>query len=256
MSGQQGREVVIVEAVRTPIGRGHPEKGWFRGHAPQRPARHVLHGAPRARRDRRVRGRGRHRRLRAAARRAGLERRAQRLAAGRAADRDGRDDRRSPVRLGAAGRELRRGAHRRRDPRRRHRLGRRAHGPHPDGRRLSVDRDRRLAVAARAHGEARARPAGAERRADRRAVGDPALGARRAGRPLAPPRARGDRGGPLRARDRAVSDQRHDAAHRPGHPARHEHRDARRSSSRRSSPTAGSRRPTRRRSPTARPPCC
>ena len=30
MSGEQGREVVIVEAVRTPIGRGHPEKGWFR----------------------------------------------------------------------------------------------------------------------------------------------------------------------------------------------------------------------------------
>jgi acetyl-CoA acyltransferase len=27
---QQGREVVIVEAVRTPIGRGHPEKGIFR----------------------------------------------------------------------------------------------------------------------------------------------------------------------------------------------------------------------------------
>jgi acetyl-CoA acyltransferase len=26
----QGREVVIVEAVRTPIGRGHPEKGWYR----------------------------------------------------------------------------------------------------------------------------------------------------------------------------------------------------------------------------------
>ena len=26
----QGREVVIVEAVRTPIGRGHPEKGQFR----------------------------------------------------------------------------------------------------------------------------------------------------------------------------------------------------------------------------------
>src|SRR5258707_6720477 len=25
----QGREVVIVEAGRTPIGRGHPEKGWF-----------------------------------------------------------------------------------------------------------------------------------------------------------------------------------------------------------------------------------
>jgi acetyl-CoA acetyltransferase family protein len=27
---QHGREVVIVEAVRTPIGRGHEEKGWFR----------------------------------------------------------------------------------------------------------------------------------------------------------------------------------------------------------------------------------
>jgi len=30
MSGQQGREVVIVEAVRTPIGRGHPDKGWYK----------------------------------------------------------------------------------------------------------------------------------------------------------------------------------------------------------------------------------
>ncbi len=30
MSGQQGREVVIVEAVRTPIGRGHPGKGYFK----------------------------------------------------------------------------------------------------------------------------------------------------------------------------------------------------------------------------------
>src|SRR5215217_1931330 len=27
---RQGREVVIVEAVRTPIGRGHPEKGWYK----------------------------------------------------------------------------------------------------------------------------------------------------------------------------------------------------------------------------------
>jgi acetyl-CoA acetyltransferase family protein len=30
MSGQQGREVVIVEAVRTPIGRGHQEKGYYK----------------------------------------------------------------------------------------------------------------------------------------------------------------------------------------------------------------------------------
>src|SRR5207245_1567296 len=27
---QRGREVVIVEAARTPIGRGHHERGWFR----------------------------------------------------------------------------------------------------------------------------------------------------------------------------------------------------------------------------------
>ena len=30
MGAQQGREVVIVEAVRTPIGRGHPEKGYYK----------------------------------------------------------------------------------------------------------------------------------------------------------------------------------------------------------------------------------
>src|SRR3954451_19603848 len=30
MRNGNGREVVIVEAVRTPIGRGHPEKGYFK----------------------------------------------------------------------------------------------------------------------------------------------------------------------------------------------------------------------------------
>jgi acetyl-CoA acetyltransferase family protein len=30
MAGQSGREVVIIEAVRTPIGRGHREKGYFK----------------------------------------------------------------------------------------------------------------------------------------------------------------------------------------------------------------------------------
>ena len=30
MQNGTGREVVIVEAVRTPIGRGHPEKGYYR----------------------------------------------------------------------------------------------------------------------------------------------------------------------------------------------------------------------------------
>ena len=27
---QSGREVVIVAAVRTPVGRGHPEKGYYK----------------------------------------------------------------------------------------------------------------------------------------------------------------------------------------------------------------------------------
>jgi acetyl-CoA acetyltransferase family protein len=30
----QGREVVVVSSARTPVGRGHPEKGWFRGTHP------------------------------------------------------------------------------------------------------------------------------------------------------------------------------------------------------------------------------
>src|SRR5256885_14994024 len=30
MPMENGREVVIVEAVRTPIGRGHPEKGYYK----------------------------------------------------------------------------------------------------------------------------------------------------------------------------------------------------------------------------------
>jgi acetyl-CoA acetyltransferase family protein len=34
MENGSGREVVIVEAVRTPIGRGHPEKGYYKGTHP------------------------------------------------------------------------------------------------------------------------------------------------------------------------------------------------------------------------------
>ena len=32
----QGREVVIVEAVRTPVGRGHEEKGYYKDVHPSR----------------------------------------------------------------------------------------------------------------------------------------------------------------------------------------------------------------------------
>ena len=42
MSGNgkfSGREVVIVEAVRTPVGRGHPEKGYYKDVHPNDAAR-------------------------------------------------------------------------------------------------------------------------------------------------------------------------------------------------------------------------
>src|SRR5437588_12968875 len=34
MPEERGREVVIVEAARTPIGRGHPEKGYYKDKHP------------------------------------------------------------------------------------------------------------------------------------------------------------------------------------------------------------------------------
>ena len=120
-----------------PIGRGHPEKGYYKDTHPNELLGTVLHGGDRARRDRAGRRRGRDRRLRPAVRRADVQRHAQRVAAGRAAGRDAGHDGRPPVRLGPAGGQLRRRADRRRRPRRRHRRRRRAHGPHPDGRSAS-----------------------------------------------------------------------------------------------------------------------
>ena len=103
-----GGDVVIVEAVRTPIGRGQPREGLLPGRPPERAARTLLHRGDRARRHRPRARRGRDRRLRPAVRRAGLEHRPQRVAAGRASGRDAGDDARPPVRLGPAGRQLRR----------------------------------------------------------------------------------------------------------------------------------------------------
>ena len=153
------------------------------------------------------------------------------------------------VNFGAALDRLRR-------PRRRDRRGRRAFGPHPDVRRPRVGRPGRASVSARAHGALRPRPAGPERGDDRRPLGDPAVRARRARRALAAPRGAGDRGGPLRARDRAVLGQRRHLRRRPGHPAGHDAREARRRSSPRSSRTGRSPPGTRRRSPTARRRSC
>ena len=115
-SNGHGREVVIVEAARTPIGRGHPEKGYYKDTHPNE-----LLGAA----------------YRAVIERAGIDAGEvenviagcvaqfgpQGLHVGRNAwlqagfpDRDVGDDDRPPVRLGAAGRELRRLADRERRP--------------------------------------------------------------------------------------------------------------------------------------------
>ena len=56
----QGREVVIVEAARTPIGRGH-EEGLLQGRPRQQPLGEDLQRRDRARRDRSRRRRGRDR---------------------------------------------------------------------------------------------------------------------------------------------------------------------------------------------------
>ena len=201
MQNGTGREVVIVEAARR-SGAVTPRRGYYKEHAPERAARQGLHRGDRARRHPGRGGRGRDHRLRPADRGAGLQRRPQRLAAGRAPDGDAGHDRRPPVRLRPAGRELRRCAGRLRRPRRGDRRRRRAHGPHPHGRHVQLRRPGRLAVAGGADGALQPRPAGHLGRDDRGQVGDPPLRARRA-RPAVPPaRAPGHRGGPLRARDR------------------------------------------------------
>ena len=79
-----GREVVIVEAVRTPIGRGHPEKGYYKDlHPSNLLAKAYAELIERAGIDPAEVG-DVDRRLRPAVRRAGRQHRPQRLARGRA----------------------------------------------------------------------------------------------------------------------------------------------------------------------------
>ena len=53
MRKPEGREVVIVEAVRTPIGRGHKEKGYYKDTHPNALLGKCLHRGHRPRRHRR-----------------------------------------------------------------------------------------------------------------------------------------------------------------------------------------------------------
>ena len=103
-----GREVVIVEAARTPIGRGHPEKGYYKDihpnellGAPTRPSSSAPGSTPREVEDV----------VAGCVSQVGEQSNniaPQRLAAGRAAGRDAGDDGRPPVRLGPAGGQVRR----------------------------------------------------------------------------------------------------------------------------------------------------
>ena len=226
----QGREVVIVEAVRTPVGRGHEEKGYYKDIHPSNLLAKTYARADRPRRHRAVRGRGRRRRLRAAVRRAGDQHRPQRLARGRAADRDPGDHRRPPVRLGPAGDQLRRRAGRLRRPRRRRSAAASstwATSPSPTRSRC------RRSTASPSRPQLMERynlvPQGisAEMIADKWEI--PRSELDEIGAALAPARREGDRGGPLRARDDPVPGQRRHLHDRPGHPPRHQPRGARRS---------------------------
>ena len=226
MRQSEGREVVIVEAVRTPIGRGHKEKGYYKDTHPNTLlAKTYTEVVERSGIDP-LGGRGRDRRVRPAVRRAGLQHRPQRLAAGGPADRDPRHHRRPPVRLGPAGRQLLSRPDRGRGPRRDDRLGRGAHGPSAVLRRHENPGGVRLRLHPRADGQAQHHRPGPRRGDDRRPVGDPPLRARRARTALPPPRRPGHRGGPLRARDRADAGQRRHARDRPGDPSRHQPRGA------------------------------
>ena len=214
-----GREVVIVEAVRTPIGRGHPEKGYYRDvHASNLLAKTYAELIERAGIDPNevgdvvagcVQQFGEQ----------GAQHRPQRLARGGPAAGGPGDDGRPPVRLRPAGRQLRRRAGRLRRPRRRDRRRRRAHGPHLLRRLRPGDGGARLRLLAGAARALQPDPAGPLGRDDRRQVGDPPLRARRDRPPLPAARREGDRGGPLRARDDPLPGQRRHLHDRPG-PAR------------------------------------
>ena len=158
-----GREVVIVEAARLPIGRGHEEKGYYKDIHPSNAAREGLLRVDRARR--------RSTRPRSSdvvtgcvqqfgeqglniGRNAWLE-------AGLPIEMPGDHDR-PPVRLGPAGDQLRRRADRLRRPRRRRSAAGVEHMGHisfADG--FSVMQEHGLAVTAAAARALRPRPAGA-----------------------------------------------------------------------------------------------
>ena len=221
MRQAEGREVVIVEAVRTPIGRGHKEKGYYKDTHPNALLGKTLHRGHRALGHRRLRGRGRRSpaacsssasrastsRATPGCRRACRSRRPARPSTASAAP-PSRPSTSPPALIAAGVHDAMIGSG----------VEHMGHLPFAAGMKTQEDFGVRLHPGA--DGQAQHRRPGPRRRDDRRPVGDPPLRARRARGALAQARPPGHRGGPLRARDRADDRRRRDVRHRPGNPSR------------------------------------
>ena len=246
---------VIVDAVRSPMGRGKAEKGALSGLHPARPSRSGLRRPPRPHRSRPRDGRRRAGRLRQPGRRAVRHPRAAGVAGGRVPDLRSLGDDRTQVRLRPAGRRVRGGGHRRRAVRHRGRRRRRVDEPGADG--LGAD-GRRPVRAVGARALPRPRPAGRLRGAGGAEVGTVPGRAGRVRRALAP----AGRGRVVRGGDRAGRWRQG----RRDDPPRHDRGAAGPVAGRLSTPTSTapasppssgwSPPATRRRSPTARARCC
>ena len=208
MQNGKGREVVIVEAVRTPIGRGHNEKGYYKDTHPNALLAACLTEVDQARRHP---GRGRRGRHLAAVSSSSASRASTSAATPgcRRAFRSTTPATTVDRQCGSAQQAVNFGA------------ALVASGVHdvvigggvehmghiPMGVTFNFVDQVGSPLPGRADVPLQPRAAGDLRRDDRRQVGDPALRARRARRALAPARPSGDRRGPLRARDRADEGQ-------------------------------------------------
>ena len=228
MSAQQGREVVIVEAVRTPVGRGHLEKGYYKDIHPNALLAKVYTevldraGVDPSEVEDVIAGcvqqfgpQGMN-----IARNAWLEAGLPIEAAATTVDRQCGSAQQA-VNFGAA--LIAAGIH---DVV----IGSGVEhmGLLPFSAGMKTMQDFGSAFTRGPDGEAQHRRPGPGRRDDRRPVGDPPLRARRAGHALAPEGRQGDRGGQVRARDRPDAGQRRHVHDRPGHPPEHDARGARR----------------------------
>ena len=126
------RNAVVIDAVRTPVGRASADKGYFRDVRSEDLSAHVIQAIVAADGHRSETDRGRALGLRAAAGRAGVRRRPDRRARRRAARADRWRDDQPQLRLEPAGDQRRGDEHRRRLRGRADRRRGRAHGPRAD----------------------------------------------------------------------------------------------------------------------------